>query len=172
MKLITPFPLSLSIGTDVVHLSRINRLITRPVKNNTDRKQTYLDRFSRRILCAQEQEEFRKRFINSNFYTPNNNNNNNVVGTFRRVDLARWLAGRFAAKEAARKAAPGGASSLSWKDVMVRVEDGGQGKPEIVYLRDGGQRGEAGKLSISHDGDYVVATVLAAAPASASAPVG
>jgi holo-[acyl-carrier protein] synthase len=89
------------------------------------------------------------------------------------ADITRWLAGRFAAKEAARKAAPSGAASIGWKDVMVRVqEDGGRfGKgvsrrPEIVYLGNG-LDGDAGdgrvaKLSISHDGEYVVATVLAA----------
>ena len=79
------------------------------------------------------------------------------------ADITRWLAGRFAAKEAARKAAPSGAASIGWKDVMVRIqEDGGSfgegvsRRPEIVYL------GRVAKLSISHDGEYVVATVLAA----------
>jgi holo-[acyl-carrier protein] synthase len=76
--------------------------------------------------------------------------------------MARWLAGRFAAKEAARKAAPGGAASVSWKDVMVRLEEVGNGRPELVYLRDGGKIGEIGRLSISHDGEYVIATVMAA----------
>lgn len=76
--------------------------------------------------------------------------------------MARWLAGRFAAKEAARKAAPGGASVVSWKDVMVSIEEGGGGRPEVVYTKDGGETGQVGKLSISHDGEYVVATVIAA----------
>ncbi|KAI1922890.1 hypothetical protein LOZ65_003360 [Ophidiomyces ophidiicola] len=80
------------------------------------------------------------------------------------ADTARWLAGRFAAKEAARKAAPGGASSISWKEVIVRAEPGGNGKPEIVYARNAADHGQIGKLSISHDGDYVVATVMAAYP--------
>lgn len=74
--------------------------------------------------------------------------------------MARWLAGRFAAKEAARKAAPNGAASLGWKDVMVRVSETDRGRPEVVYLD--GETARIGKLSISHDGDYVVATVLAA----------
>lgn len=89
--------------------------------------------------------------------------------------MTRWLAGRFAAKEAARKAAPFGAASIGWKDVIVRVQEpdedlqtssesaeGVSRRPEIVYLGDGDERGRAGQLSISHDGDYVVATVLAA----------
>lgn len=117
------------------------------------------------------------------------------------TEMARWLAGRFAAKEAARKAAPGGAASVGWKDVVVIREDEGttgspgsitaelesgsgtgskgraktsveriremrrergSGRPGIVYLDANGGPGRMGKLSISHDGEYVVATVLAA----------
>lgn len=115
-------------------------------------------------------------------------NGSRSPSTSLHVEMARWLAGRFAAKEAARKAAPGGAASVGWKDVMVtRLEDidieadedamGGQGevnyggfrrrrrstgRPEIVYLDPNGGPGRFGKLSISHDGEYVVATVLAA----------
>lgn len=87
------------------------------------------------------------------------------------ADMTRWLAGRFAAKEAARKAAPGGAASIPWKDVVVRVQedtsndgDGTSRRPEVVYLGGevDGHAGRVGRLSISHDGEYVVATVLAA----------
>jgi holo-[acyl-carrier protein] synthase len=54
---------------------------------------------------------------------------------------------------------------------MIRVqEDGGHfgegvsRRPEIVYLgsREDGSEGRVAKLSISHDGEYVIATVLAA----------
>lgn len=38
--------------------------------------------------------------------------------------------------------------------------DGTSRRPEIVYVGDGEER--VARLSISHDGDYVVATVLAA----------
>lgn len=82
------------------------------------------------------------------------------------MGMARWLAGRFAAKEAARKAAPGGAASVGWKDVVVRIDGEASGRPEVVYLwerdGDGEMLGQVGRLSISHDGEYVVATVLAA----------
>ena len=89
--------------------------------------------------------------------------------------MTRWLAGRFAAKEAARKAAPDGAASIGWKDVVVQAQSGAEGsqsqsgsaegvsrRPEIVYLGREGDAGRVGRLSISHDGEYVVATVLAA----------
>ncbi|OAX77371.1 hypothetical protein ACJ72_08333 [Emergomyces africanus] len=182
MKLI-PFPLPLNIGTDIVHIPRIYRLIYRPtsrpgsiskVTTNTTNTTTYLNRFIRRILCEQELEDFHAKFFPSSHSSLSRPDISIAVppsgaaidGT-KRADMTRWLAGRFAAKEAARKAAPGGASTISWKDVMVRVDRDGRGKgesvkPEIIYLKDGGARGEAGKLSISHDGEYVVATVLAA----------
>lgn len=47
---------------------------------------------------------------------------------------------------------------------MIRAEAGGDGRPEVVYFREGGSVGQLGKLSISHDGEYVIATVIAATP--------
>lgn len=147
-----PFPYALNIGTDVVHLPRIYQLLT---QRGARSKEAYLAKFTRRILCSQEQQDFHLRFglrlgHDHNSITP---------------DMTRWLAGRFAAKEAARKAAPGGASSVGWKDVLVRTaplsssSSAGSRRPEVVYLA--GAESRLGKLSISHDGDYVVATVLA-----------
>ncbi|KAL1988607.1 hypothetical protein VTN96DRAFT_9002 [Rasamsonia emersonii] len=154
-----PFPYALNIGTDVVHLPRILRLISRPRRKGNE---SYLERFTRRILTQQEQHDFHARFYRDNNTSPR--------GPTITTEMARWLAGRFAAKEAARKAAPGGAASVGWKNVLVRTEnsdsgsDGSSsGRPEVVYLGDGeGDSVRLGKLSISHDGDYVVATVLAA----------
>lgn len=156
------FPYPLNLGTDIVHLPRITRLLTlRP---------TYLQKFTNRILSAPEQNDLHRRFYNNH-----NDTNQPPIQIKITPDLTRYLAGRFAAKEAARKAAPAasGASSLGWKDVLVRARPGpgpgesgsggsGSGRPEIVYLNpqvDGG--GQVGRLSISHDGEYVVATVLA-----------
>ncbi len=57
-----------------------------------------------------------------------------------------------------------GAATLGWKDVRVDVK--GSGEPQIICAtrttNDQLIEHEA-KLSISHDGDYAVATVLAAA---------
>ncbi|KAJ5465224.1 4'-phosphopantetheinyl transferase B [Penicillium daleae] len=169
------FPLALNIGTDIVHLPRITRLLQRP---------NYLTRFTRRILSDQEQLDFQTRFkdtLPANLYRQASHPHK-PAQTIITPDMTRWLAGRFAAKEAARKAAPGGAASLGWKDVEVRVPQGdGDGgemstrglaqvqqegtsrRPEIVFLGDGdGRPDRLGRLSISHDGEYVVATVLAA----------
>lgn len=269
-----PFPLALNIGTDIVHLPRIARLVSQP--------NGYLTRFTRRILHDSEQADFRARFdlppgsdvpLESRLYPthrrfhaqgqgqgpgpgpgPGNTAGGGIGGAENAItsnpgisgaggnptvppnqamqsintEMARWLAGRFAAKEAARKAAPGGAATVGWKDVIVTrgegnaetnsnsrilsslptgsaaVEDtttaaaaedepgsengnesegGGleigsgrrrkrfsgrasrskdSGRPDIVYLDPQGGPGRMAKLSISHDGEYVVATVLAA----------
>ncbi|KAJ5631579.1 4'-phosphopantetheinyl transferase B [Penicillium longicatenatum] len=174
-----PFPFALNIGTDVVHLPRITALLMR--------RGNYLTRFTRRILCDQEQRDFHHRFKESLSLQPQSQNTSSTPqrSSFITADMTRWLAGRFAAKEAARKAAPDGAASIGWKDVMVRVQeasdsdsntgvttgfaqshmvDGVSRRPEIVYLgtaKDGSDS-RVGRLSISHDGEYVVATVLAA----------
>ncbi|PYH87508.1 hypothetical protein BO71DRAFT_340886 [Aspergillus ellipticus CBS 707.79] len=167
-----PFPLALNIGTDIVHLPRITRLLSRP--GNT------LPRFTRRILHAREQQDFRARFAlppldlslpSSNPPSPSPSTSPQATTPQITPEMTRWLAGRFAAKEAARKAAPSGAAHIGWKDVVVRtgeIDAGtGSGRPEVVYLDCGGEGedagpGRVGKLSISHDGEYVVAMVVAA----------
>ncbi|KAJ5966454.1 hypothetical protein N7481_013168 [Penicillium waksmanii] len=186
-----PFPYALNIGTDIVHLPRITRLLTsRP---------NYLSRFTQRILSDAEQRDFHRRFKgitqlssqNSSKPTSASASTSAFTSTSASMsastrsapitpEITRWLAGRFAAKEAARKASPAGAASIGWKDVIVRVEedvrkstapmggavdghtavDGTSRRPEIVYVGGGEER--VARLSISHDGDYVVATVLAA----------
>ncbi|RDW67165.1 holo-ACP synthase [Aspergillus mulundensis] len=153
-----PFPLALNIGTDIVHLPRITRLINRPGG--------YLTRFTRRILSEQEERDFRTRFSLPPVGSPTRQRNKDIEAKATVTsEMARWLAGRFAAKEAGRKAARGGAKAVGWKDVVVRVSDGAaEGRPDIVLFDDSedGGRGRIGRLSISHDGEYVVATVLAA----------
>lgn len=126
-----------SIGTDIVHLPRILRLINKP---------GYLTRFTTRILTTTENTDFQRRF---HLQPPSDPTTSPPASR----DMARWLAGRFAAKEAARKAAPEGAGDVSWKDVQVGIGRGG--RPDLRVL------GREAKVSISHDADYVVATVLA-----------
>ena len=166
-----PFPIALNLGTDIVHLPRIAALLAR--------RGNYLTRFTRRILCDQEQRDFHRRFKDSLAVQSNTNTNQSKHTSPVTSDMTRWLAGRFAAKEAARKAAPCGAASIGWKDVMVRVQEESEGdseasrlarvegvsrRPEIVYLgsKEDGSDSRVGRLSISHDGEYVVATVMAA----------
>ena len=143
------FPFKLRIGTDIVYLPRIHRLISK-------RGSSSLLPFAKRILHPAELQDLSRRLPHwreqcEEIYTSSNN-------------LVKWLGGRFAAKEAARKAM--GATKLGWKDVRVEVEEG-SGQPQIVCAT----RNETGedleheaKLSISHDGDYAIAMVLASVP--------
>lgn len=135
-----PFPFPLNIGTDIVHLARIQKLMS----HQNARKLPFL---LRRILIPKEIDTFNTKFRakveTADLYSP---------------AAARWLAGRFAAKEALRKAV--GTSIVSWKDTYVCTAE--DGKPHMVfYSRHPGSPGQIAKLSISHDGDYVTATVLA-----------
>lgn len=119
-----------------------------------------------------------------------NKHDQNVSETSIR-NLATHLAGRWAAKEAAKKA--WGATLLSFKDLRIEIldpssgeigvicqscsheneaekENGGEGESRSRIESGGGGSGGNGngsmiqqvaKLSISHDGDYAVATVIA-----------
>lgn len=143
------FPSKLSIGTDIVFLPRIHRLISR-------RGSSGVLPFVKRILHPAELRDLSCRY-------PHWQEQHDETYPSS-LNLVKWLGGRFAAKEAARKAM--GATKLGWKDVYVEVERE-SGQPGIVYTT----RGASGedyeyeaKLSISHDGDYVTAMVLAAIP--------
>jgi Phosphopantetheinyl transferase (holo-ACP synthase) len=107
-----PFPLPLRIGTDIVHVPRISRLLNH-------RGGSYLTRFTRRILDTHEQADFATRF--KEILQLHNGTTSPPIT----MEMTRWLAGRFAAKEAARKAAPSGAAEIGWKDVVVRAQGGG-----------------------------------------------
>lgn len=139
------FPFALNVGTDIVHLPRIRQLVTR-------KEGRYLLPFTRRILHQRERDNLSQKYPNVCQAS---------VTTHPHLDsLVRWLGGRFAAKEAARKAL--GASFVSWKEVRVETLNGGQ--PRIIYssrAQGDSLEEEEAKVSISHDGDYVVATVLA-----------
>lgn len=66
------------------------------------------------------------------------------------------LAGKFAAKEAGCKAL--GISVGQWHTIIVQKAV--NGKPSLVVLQEGFQERKI-EVSISHDGDYVIAVVLA-----------
>ena len=139
-------PVPFSVGTDIVHLPRIRDLIT---KHNG----RYLTLFKRRILRPAEIDDLETRFPASD-----------AAGLDEQGDtsgLVRWLGGRFAAKEAARKAV--GATNISWKDISVDIHRA-SGRPHLLYLlqsTNARKLEQPASLSLSHDGDYVVATVLA-----------
>ncbi|KAI5845540.1 4'-phosphopantetheinyl transferase superfamily [Tricharina praecox] len=100
------------------------------------RRGTYLHRFASRILTASELTTFQQKLHGEDISS-----------------VVRWLGVRWAAKEAAFKAG-GVGRRLQWKEVEVRYLASGQ--PYLTLPREG----ITGGLSISHDGEYVVAMAM------------
>ncbi|EJD53839.1 4'-phosphopantetheinyl transferase [Auricularia subglabra TFB-10046 SS5] len=121
----------LGVGVDVLHVPRLRALLLRRSP----------EQFARRILCNVEQEQYQ------------------AIGASRRV---RFLAVRhvpaWALKEAAYKAFYP-AMKLTWKDVAIQRHGP---KPSLV-LCSSLSKNLTGPVhcSVSHDGDYVFATVIA-----------
>lgn len=114
----TPFPFQLGIGTDIVHRSRIQRLLLRPQPWARERN---LKRYLVRFLTYRESREFWHRFETSHDLFTNH------------IDhLTRYLAGRWAAKEAAIKACQW--RKLSFKHIQILRQAGGaKGRSTGVY---------------------------------------
>ncbi|KAI9812423.1 MAG: hypothetical protein M1827_004654 [Pycnora praestabilis] len=191
-----PFPYPLGVGIDICHIPRIRRLIT---KDNGK----YLDQFARRIFNSYEWEHFQVKLEDAK----NASHKDYMDG------IAQWLAGRFAAKEAAFKAVSSrrlrfhdiiicGSNALSSKSDNVRMSrapcalicspldrsssspkkkslsvsssEGIRGTEEdngsVGFMREKGveemEDYEIAQLSISHDGDYATAVVIAVNDAS------
>ncbi|KAI9704851.1 MAG: hypothetical protein M1836_006631 [Candelina mexicana] len=195
------FPYPLGIGIDICHIPRVQNLIIRDGGK-------WMNRFTKRILNNYERRVLQHKLETSNISRDSR-------------QLAQWLAGRFAAKEAAFKAVS--TRRLSWHDITIRddrttqpTEDrcslstksssssGSQIKPyALIHTpkksaspsdvrtiggtwaegtgksatredadRPGGvyggweSEGQIAELSISHDGDYATAVVLAVNSAS------
>ncbi|KAF2217801.1 hypothetical protein CERZMDRAFT_104326 [Cercospora zeae-maydis SCOH1-5] len=85
-----PFPFAFRVGTDIIAQSRIHDLITRKVPTN--KPATQLDRFLHRTFTPREIDRFWRRFKGFTVDQP------------RLSTIVSYLAGRWAAKEAAIKA--------------------------------------------------------------------
>lgn len=179
-----PFPFVL--GTDIIRITRLD-----PLKDHSR-----FVRLAHRILHDNEITSAKYRKFPSFGDSTHQDNLYNWLNSTTRTTVpseisssqqhiikqqahtaARWLAGRWAAKEAAKKA--WGAGLLGWKDVRVEIAHGGQSTAcgsspvRIIcqpYSEPDDQFGEIqeevhlhqeGILSISHDGEYCVATVIA-----------
>ncbi|KAK5047294.1 hypothetical protein LTR84_006816 [Exophiala bonariae] len=148
-----PFPLNLRVGTDIIATNRI----LCPIKPDQKR----LLQLTKRYLHPSEIHILNQRF-------PSWASSASLTGLQIR-QLSGWLAGRWAAKEAAKKA--WGATLLSFKELKVEPESGGA----VLMVCDVGGHDsiesssvisdkvteQVAQLSISHDGDYTVATVIA-----------
>lgn len=146
-----PFPLSLRVGTDIIATSRI----LCPIKPDQKR----LFQLTKRYLHPSELYILDQRFPSWSSLELSNES--------QRRQLSGWLAGRWAAKEAAKKA--WGATLLSFTDLKIETEIGGSvqivcdvghGKPE-ASPNNNKVTEQIAQLSISHDGDYTIATVIA-----------
>ncbi|ETI27534.1 hypothetical protein G647_09725 [Cladophialophora carrionii CBS 160.54] len=149
-----PFPLQLRVGTDIIATHRI----LSPLQPDIPRAV----KLSKRFLLPQELDDLSRRFPAWN--------DARAQDRLPTQHIAAWIAGRWAAKEAAKKA--WGASLLSFQD--LRVEADSDGAVHVVCdmsttsdaLADRSASSstvteQVAELSISHDGDYTVATVLA-----------
>ncbi|EXJ58134.1 hypothetical protein A1O7_05558, partial [Cladophialophora yegresii CBS 114405] len=149
-----PFPLQLRVGTDIIATHRI----LSPLRPDIRRAVKLTNRF----LLPQELNELSRRFPAWN--------DARAQARPPTQHIAAWIAGRWAAKEAAKKA--WGASLLSFRDLRVEADSGGA--VHVVCDMNTISRNladhpassntvteQVAQLSISHDGDYTVATVLA-----------
>lgn len=116
----------IGIGVDLVDVARIAKACTRPG-------------FLERILTPEEREDLRGKFRDE----------------FGPV-AARWVAGRWAAKEAAAKAL---GCHLGWQDLRVSNDD--QGRPVLTCSHNAGvQEGDRVWVSLSHERHSAVAVVV------------
>mgnify|MGYP001763990027 FL=1 len=121
----------LGLGTDLVAVPRLEAMLSR-----------HRERFLGRVFTPAEQAD-----------------------CLSRAEPARHLAARLAAKEAAMKAlGTGWGLGVRWQDVEVQSEFA---KPPVLRLSGAAQaRADArgirqALVSLSHDGDYAIAVVVA-----------
>ncbi|UNI21936.1 Holo-[acyl-carrier-protein] synthase [Purpureocillium takamizusanense] len=185
MKPLRAFPFPLNVGTDICQISRIYSILRGPRRA----------RFVNRILAPEELAQKDARLDFRDVATTSSSSQTDARGeaaakhdaeelTLRATPLwqsAAFLAGRFAAKEAAIKAHSH--RRLTLHDVIIeRRGGGGEGRlgsgPPVARIRAGAGRaggggdadGEEGEqdvsamISISHDGDYATAVCLAYDP--------
>lgn len=101
-----------------------------------NRRTKFVEKFCQRILRLDEQ---------------------NVMPSLQdKNQLALWISTRWAAKEATFKAI-NFHKKITWKDIQICKYENNQ---PYIQLWNKGKIAEQIKLSISHDGDYVVAFVV------------
>ena len=164
MPLRIPISIPYTIGTDIVRIKRIHDLVFGKLQNDGGKR---LSRFLGRILHPMERQDFDKRFPAALNLLDNEHaqeSNRDPITQFPDTTVS-WLAGRWAAKEAAKKA--WGAQTLGFKDVRVEICEGGEvqivchGWKTSAVGQPPEEAEQVGRLSISHDGEYAVAMVIA-----------
>ncbi|KAF4449486.1 hypothetical protein F53441_7256 [Fusarium austroafricanum] len=173
MKPLRAFPLPLNIGTDICQISRIYRILFSPRAT----------RFVNRVLTPEElaKKDARLNILDSVRAQQcklqlNLHGGRKTLQTHDQLasndpemwKCAAFIAGRFAAKEAAIKAHPH--RRLTFHEVIIErrpvdSERLGSGPP-IARIRSGEGDSEdpSALVSISHDGDYATAVCLGHEP--------
>ncbi|GJC79104.1 4'-phosphopantetheinyl transferase B, mitochondrial [Colletotrichum liriopes] len=162
-----PFPFPLNIGTDICQVSRIYRLLA------SDRGARFLQRVftkDERALVPADPPS-----AHTSTTKPETSQDGDFQALKKHNPLlwkkATFVAGRFAAKEAAFKAHP--LRRLSFHDITIvrrALEEGkenpnGSGPPVAVIRGEKeGEPGQTAMVSISHDGDYATAVCLGVEP--------
>ncbi|KAF3913114.1 hypothetical protein AA313_de0201715 [Arthrobotrys entomopaga] len=135
----------MNIGVDILHLPRIVSLLSR----------RSISRFSRKILTPIELAEFQA--------LPSSSAVANLNSSVLADSQIRYLATHWAAKEAAFKASGDiismtPAKWMGWKN--FEIVRGSRGEPLLSIMDNSGEKLGTGKVSISHDGEYVVAMAM------------
>ncbi|KAK9435033.1 hypothetical protein VB005_09824 [Metarhizium brunneum] len=155
---IRPFPFPINIGTDICQISRIYSILCGPRRT----------RFINRVLAPEEVARHDARLKWSAASSKGDHRRGDGSG-IRGTDLwktAAFVAGRFAAKEAAIKAHSH--RRLTFHDVVIEPRAGGRrdtlgSGPPVARIRAGAGDAEdaCALVSISHDGDYATAVCVA-----------
>ncbi len=130
--------MSIRIGTDIVCIPRITALVDQ-----------YGDRFLQKVYTDTEQRVYHQV---------------SAKPPLGRETGGIWLAGRWAAKEAVVKAMGTGWDGVRYTDVEIQRRT--DGAPQIYFYRAAAAlvaswgAGGQWQLSLSHDGDYAIATAI------------
>lgn len=129
--------MNIRLGTDIVHIPRIKTALDR-----------FGERFLQRVYTPIEQQDFLTRDSPADV--------SNYRGIVR-------LAGRWAAKEAVVKALGTGWRGIRYIDVEIQRQTNGE--PHVCLYGSACARANhwgssQWQLSLSHDGDYAIATAL------------
>ncbi|CAH0033628.1 unnamed protein product [Clonostachys rhizophaga] len=156
MRPLRAFPLPINVGTDICQISRIHRILEGP----------RAARFVDRILGPHERAAAASRLL------PLTRSGGSRDGELWKT--AAFIAGRFAAKEAAIKAHSH--RRLTFHDIIIerrgRDEERLGSGPPVARIR--GEPGDgcdsSAMISISHDGDYATAVCIGHDPSVTAEP--
>lgn len=172
-------PLPFVLGTDILHISRLDPISKSSKFVNIAKRILHPIEVPRHTpLLLNNVDRSLREWVTISFMRSDESQDEPSAKTKSEAwKAAVWLAGRWAAKEAAKKA--WGAALIGWKDVRVEIDEAAPGtigasKPVKIVCQPSPNPGidfgesehqqalrQEGRLSISHDGEYCVATVIA-----------